>query len=238
MLKDVSIEVYGGEVLSLTGPNGSGKSTLLRCIEGILRYKGYVFIDNKDIRQMNRNEIAKRIGYVPQYQPQVFPSTVFDTVLMGRYPHASWLPSEHDINIVAQVLELLSISKFALRDIDQLSGGEKQKVFIARTLAQETDILLLDEPTSNLDLRHQLEVLKIIRSLAEERGCAIIVAMHDLNLAARYSDTIVMLKNGSVHAAGKPDVILTEQNIREVYGVEVKIVNNNGEKIIVPLHAV
>lgn len=236
VLKGVSMEVEKGEILSLIGPNGSGKSTLLRCINRIIDpQKGAVFIDGENISSLGRREIAKLIGYVPQASSQSFPTTVFDTVLMGRRPHISWTPSGHDFEVVSEVLNLLGINEFALRDINELSGGERQKVIIARAVAQEAEVLLLDEPTSHLDLRHQLEVLELIGKLAKQRGITVILALHDLNLAARYSSKIIMLKEGRVHAIGTPEEVITKENIKRVYGVKSEIIRGAGCWSIVPL---
>jgi len=168
--------VEEGEILTLLGPNGSGKTTLLRCIVRILNpERGCIFINEKQISKMKREQLARKIGYVPQSESSSFPVTVFDTVLMGRKPYLSWNPTFKDFRIVSEVLHLLGLEEFALRDLNELSGGEKQKVLIARTIAQGPEIMLLDEPTSSLDLKHQLEVLEVVRSLAKEKGISVIM---------------------------------------------------------------
>jgi len=174
VLEDINLEVEEGEILTLLGPNGSGKTTLLRCIVRILNpERGCIFINEKQISKMKREQLAKRIGYVPQSESSSFPVTVFDTVLMGRKPYLSWNPTFKDFRIVSEVLHLLGLEEFTLRDLNELSGGEKQKVLIARTIAQGPEIMLLDEPTSSLDLKHQLEVLEVVRSLAKEKGISV-----------------------------------------------------------------
>jgi len=236
VIKDICLEVAESEILGIVGPNGAGKSTLIRCIDRILApQKGTVLLDGKDIKKLNRMEIARKMGYVPQSASQIFSTTVFDTVLMGRRPHLSWRSNEKDIGKVLEVLQMLKIEDLAMRDINELSGGQKQKVFIARALAQEPDVLLLDEPTSNLDIKHQLEVMEIIKNIVRDKGISAVIAIHDLNLAARYSDRIVMMDNGRIFAAGNPSSVLTQDNIKLVYGVEVIVSNHNGTPYIIPL---
>ena len=226
-------------MLSVVGPNGAGKSTLLRCIDRILKpQRGDILLDGRDIKEMHLMELARRMGYIPQSSAQVFPATVFDTVLMGRRPHLGWRSSEQDVEKVLDILKLLGIVKFAMRDFDELSGGQQQKVLIARALAQEPDILLLDEPTSNLDIRHQLEVMEIIKKLVVEKGISAIMAVHDLNLASRFADKVIMMNGGSIVSAGDPPSVLSPKNIASVYGVEVEVVNRKGAPFIVPIRSV
>ncbi|VVB72270.1 Cobalamin import ATP-binding protein BtuD [uncultured archaeon] len=237
ILDNLDIEVENSEVLSLVGPNGSGKTTLIKCIDRILKPKGSILLDGKEIADMSRQDIARQIGYVPQSSSTPLATTVFDTVLMGRRPHISWRVSDIDLEKVAEVLERLHLEELAMRDFAQLSGGQKQKVLIARALAQEPAVLLLDEPTSNLDMKHQLEVMETISSLVREKGISAVMAVHDLNLASRFSDKLVMLKNGRVYAAGEPKVLLNEANICTVYGIEAIVMNAVGRPYIVPLRS-
>jgi len=238
-LEDVTVKVAEGEVLGLVGPNGSGKTTLLRCINNILKpKKGVVLIEEKDTRNIKLRELAKLIGYVPQVTTSSFPSTVFDIVLLGRRPYVTWGVSSRDKEIVSQILSLMGIEDLALRRLNELSGGERQKVIIARALAQEPQVLLLDEPTSNLDIKHQLEVLGIIRSVVKQKAIAAVIAIHDLNLASRFSDKIVLLYKGRIYDAGEPAKVLTQENIKTVYGVDVEIYNNSGIPYIVPVRPV
>lgn len=227
VLKDVDFAMEVGEVLSIVGPNGSGKSTLLRCINRILKTKqNTVLIDGKDTSKLNLKELSKIMGYVPQISTSIFPFTVFDVVLMGRKPYIHWSLSERDYEIVAETLDFLGIGELAMRHFNELSGGEQQKVIIARALAQEPQILLLDEPTSSLDIKHQLEILCTLKSLAQTKHCSVIMAMHDLNLASRFSDRMLMLKKGCIFAVGAPDAVLTEENIEAVYGVKARVTNS------------
>ena len=239
VLKNVSIEVGTQEVLGVLGPNGAGKSTLLKCIDGILTPQtGSILLDDWDIKKMSRIELAKKIGYIPQSLSHAFSATVFDAVLMGRRPHLGWRTSEKDTEKVLETLHMLHIEDLAMRDINELSGGQIQKVFIARALTQEPDVLLLDEPTSNLDIRHQLEVMHTIKSIVRKKGISAIMAIHDLNLAARYADRIIMMNSGTIFSAGDPASVLTPENIKQVYGVEAEVNKNNGKLYIVPTRAI
>lgn len=227
----VTIELNKGEIVSLVGPNGAGKSTLLKCIDRILKpQSGVVYLDGKDASKEDLRKLSKILGYVPQNTADVFPFTVFDIVLMGRRPHIGWRVSKKDVAIVAQTLKFMGIEELGARYFDELSGGEKQKVAISRALAQEPVVLLLDEPTSNLDIRHQLEVMRIVARLVYEKGISTIMAMHDLNLASRFSDRMVILKNRQVFKAGEPGLVLNKENIRTAYGVEAQITNGHGGK--------
>lgn len=224
VLKDVDFSVDVGEVLSIVGPNGSGKSTLLKCINRILKTKqNTVFVNNEDVTKINLKELSKLIGYVPQSSTSTFPFTVFDIVLMGRRPYINWNLSERDSEIVAKMLDFLGIGDLAMRHFNELSGGEQQKVIIARALAQQPQVLLLDEPTSSLDIRHQLEILCILRSLTQDKERLVVVSMHDLNLASRFSDRMLMLKNGAIFACGTPKEVLTEGNIEVIYGIKSNV---------------
>ena len=236
VLDNICLELAPSEILGIVGPNGSGKSTLIRCIDNILKpQRGSILLEGQEVRRLSQMEIARRMGYVPQSSPHIFPTTVFDTVLMGRRPHASWRSSEKDVDIVVEVLELLGIEDFALKDFGELSGGEQQRVLLARALAQEADVLLLDEPTSNLDIRHQLEAMGILRNLVRERGLSVIMAIHDLNLAARYADRVIMLNGGEIFDAGDPVSVFTAENIAHVYGVEAAVKNDDGSPYIILL---
>lgn len=239
VLKSVCLELAQSEMLGIVGPNGTGKSTLIRCINRILApQKGSILLDERETKEMRRMELAKKLGYIPQSGHHSFPAAVFDVVLMGRRPHLSWRSSEKDEEKVLDMLQMLNIEHLAMRDINELSGGQQQKVFIARALAQEPEVLLLDEPTSNLDIRHQLEVMDIIKTIVKEKGISAIMAIHDLNLAARYTDRIIMMNSGKIFAAGNPVSILTPDNIKCVYGVEAEVNNSNGSPYIVPIRPV
>jgi len=179
------------------------------------------------------------VGYVPQSTTEVFPYTVFDIVLMGRRPHIGWRVTGNDVKIVSRTLKFMGIEEFASRYFDELSGGEKQKIAMARALAQEPEVLLLDEPTSNLDIKHQLEVMNIVKKLVWERKISAVMAMHDLNLASRFSDSIVMLKDKKVFKVGDPKSILISENIERVYGVRAEVIKDSkGMPYIMPIEPV
>lgn len=237
ILDNLNLVVEDSEVLGLVGPNGSGKTTLIKCMDKILKPKGSILIDGRDIDTVSRTDLAKRLGYVPQSSSTPLATTVFDTVLMGRRPHISWRVSDSDLDKVADILGLLHLEYLAMRDFSQLSGGQKQKVLIARALAQEPEVLLLDEPTSSLDMKHQLEVMETISSLVKEKKISAVMALHDLNLASMFVDKLAILKGGKIYAAGEPIDLLNAKNIRDVYGVEAVVMNNLDRPYIVPLRS-
>ena len=233
ILKDISFKIDKAEIIGIVGPNGSGKSTLLKNLDGILKPRdGIINIENQDQKEMRRREIAKKIAYVPQREENLFPTTVFETVLMGRKPHITWMESKNDKMIVAETLDRLGMGDYTLRDINQLSGGERQKVYIARAIVQKPRILLLDEPTANLDLKHQIEVLDLLLETKKE-GVMIIIAIHDLNLALKYCDKLIILDKGKIFACGGKET-LSRENVEAVYGVKVSILRNNGRFYIIP----
>jgi iron complex transport system ATP-binding protein len=234
VLEEASFTVGRGEVLAILGTNGTGKTTLLKCINRILTpAAGTVWIQHEPISGLSRNALAQKMGYVEQ-QRSGSRATVFNTVLLGRKPYIRWDITQNDMAIAAQALETLGLSDFALRYLDELSGGELQKVVIARALAQEPEILLMDEPTSSLDLKNQLEVVNLIRQISREQGIAAVVAMHDLNLALRFADRFILLKDKTIYAAGGSEVI-NPDNIEAVYAVPVTIAAHNGNRVVIPL---
>lgn len=233
VLQDVNFNVKKGDLVSILGVNGSGKSTLIKCINCILKYKqGVIQVENRNIKKMKGIEVAQKIGYVPQKSDTGF-LTVFDAVLMGRKPYIKWDVSKKDIKLTERILKVMGLEAYALRYINELSGGELQKVVIARALVQDPQILLLDEPTSDLDLKNQLEVMNIIKDVCQEHRITSLVVMHDINLALRYSDKFIILKEGRVFSTGGPEII-TSEAIKEAYGVEVQIENFQGFPLIIP----
>jgi len=221
-LRGVTLSVDKGEVLALVGPNGAGKTTLLKTIDGVIRkYVGSVYVDGREARQLSQRELAKLLGYVPQRLEQVVPIAVKDFILTGRRPH-SQLVGGGDWAVVERALKAVEAWHLRDRPLSTLSGGELQRVLIARALAAEPRSLLLDEPTANLDPRFQLEILRLVKKLASE-GMCIVMSLHDLTHAYRYADKVAMLKNGAVYAAGPPEEVLTEKNIYEVYGVKAVV---------------
>lgn len=234
VLKEISALIRGPQVVSILGPNGVGKSTLIHCINKILEPTGgKVFLDDVETTEYSLKDMAKRISYVPYSSSDTFPLTVVDTVLLGRHPHAGWKTTDEDLRKVYEVLERLEISDLAMRFFNELSAGQHQKVMLARGLVQEPDVILLDEPTSNLDIRHQLGISRMLRELSRTDGILVIMISHDLNIAARYSDNIILMHEGRIFAAGSPKNVLTEENIRTVYGVESKIIDDEGRPYIV-----
>ncbi|MFC1557023.1 ABC transporter ATP-binding protein [candidate division KSB1 bacterium] len=233
VLKGISLDIAAGEFAAIIGPNGSGKTTLIRCIDGILRpAAGSVLIDERDIRTLSDRERARKIAYVPQSEERRFPIRVFCSVLMGRKPCFSWAPGKDDLHKTAETIDFLGLSEVSKRDINQLSGGQRQKVDIARALVLEPEILLLDEPTTNLDFRHQLEILDVLKHLSG-KGVTVIMAIHDLSLAGRYADRVVILDRGAVFASGGTEII-TPEHIERVYGVKVSIINNHDGFFVIP----
>ena len=234
VLAGVSFHLDKGQILGVLGVNGAGKSTLLKCINRILRTKrDTVFLNGKDIHQMRGEEIARGMGYVPQKYGHE-PLTVFDTVLLGRRPHIRWAATRKDLEVVESILHLMHLEHFALRPVIQLSGGEAQKVMIARALAQDPEILLLDEPLSNLDLKNQIEVMHLLVQAVRQRGLAAILSVHDLNLALRFADFFLLLKDGKVHTFATREAI-TAEVIEEVYGVKVILQEVQGYPVMIAL---
>jgi iron complex transport system ATP-binding protein len=232
VLRDVSFQLKAGQILAILGVNGAGKTTLLKCINRVLRpASGSVFVDGRDVGLMRGREIACSIGYVPQRYAEEDLS-VFDTVLLGRKPYLQWRATRSDIQIVESLLIQLGLEPLAMRPVKLLSGGEIQKVILARALAQEPSLLLLDEPTSNLDLKNQLEVVSIIQKAVRTQGISAIFAVHDINLALRCADRIMLLKDGRVHLEGDP-AALTPEILREVYGIHSVIGEVHGHRVMV-----
>ena len=238
VLERIDFSIDARELTGLIGPNGSGKSTLLKCIDTILQPRGAVLLDGRDVLTMERGERARRIGLVPQQGGSAMGATVMETVLMGRRPHSSWRLRERDLDIATESIERLGIGDLAGRDFSSLSGGQKQMVFLARALCQQPQVLLLDEPTSALDIRHQMAVLDIMRDLVAEKSMVALVALHDLNLGARYADSMLVLRNGRIHAAGRPDDLYQPEMIKEVYGVEALVIRVLDRPHVVPISPV
>jgi len=234
VLSGVSFSMESGTVSAILGVNGSGKSTLLKCINRILRpAKGVVFLDEMDLHKLAQTQIARHIGYVPQkYTDSRL--TVFDTVLLGRKPYIKWAATKRDIEIAEHAISRMKLEKFVLRPVSELSGGEMQKVIIARALAQEPDILLLDEPTSNLDLKNQVEVMNIITEVAREKKVTVMISVHDLNLALRFAGVFLLLKDGVIRECGSKESI-TPRIIREVYEVDIVLGEVGGYSVAIPV---
>ena len=234
ILNGIEFKIRQNEILSILGPNGVGKTTLLKCMNAILKPKsGAIYIEEEDVLKLGRIEIAKKLAYVPQ-RAETGRLTAFDAILLGRRPHIKWNLSEKDLKIVNSAIKKMNLEDLALRYIDEMSGGEIQKVSIARALVQEPKVLLLDEPTSSLDLRNQLGILDIIKQVVKGHNVSAIMTMHDLNLALRYSDKFIFLKNGTIYSAGSREEV-TPEMIEEVYGVSVAIEELHGHPVVIPL---
>ncbi|MDX9991326.1 MAG: heme ABC transporter ATP-binding protein [Anaerolineales bacterium] len=239
VIKNISFGIEKGEILALVGPNGSGKSTLIRALSGILpASRGTVSLFGRPMSGLNPIERARQIAVVPQgvQLPPAF--SVIETVLFGRTPYLNFLGqlSARDKRIARDSLARVDALSLAERRVGELSGGEQQRVLLARALAQSTPILLLDEPTSHLDLHHQMTLMQLVRGLVREGGLTVLIALHDLNLAARYADRIALLENGELKAVGKPADILTQDTLSRVYGWPVQVIPHpfHGTPLVLP----
>lgn len=234
VLNGVSFSVQADDVVSILGPNGVGKTTLIKCIDKVLKPDaGSVFIQGSDLHRMNKKEIAKNIGYVAQ-KSEISRTTVFDSVLLGRKPHFDWNTTEKDIRLAGRVLHLLGLDGLALKYVDEISGGEYQLVQIARVLVQQPKVVLLDEPTSSLDLSNQHMIMHLIRNIVKKNHMVAVMIIHDLNLSIRHSDKFVMMKDGLVYAAGGHEII-TPENIKAVYNIDAYVESVRGIPIVIPI---
>jgi iron complex transport system ATP-binding protein len=234
VLENVTFNVKEGELVAILGPNGVGKTTLLRCINAILKPQhGTILIDNEDLKHLHGMDVAKKIGYVAQHNEAVR-LTAFDAILLGRKPHIRWNVSKKDMEIVDAAIKKLGLEHLMLRYIDEMSGGEFQKVCIARAIVQEPKALLLDEPTASLDLKNQLDILGFIKHVVSGHGITGLMAVHDLNTALRYSDRFLFMKSGKILAYGNIEDV-TPDMIEEVYGVKVIVENCKGNIVVIPI---
>jgi iron complex transport system ATP-binding protein len=240
VLKDVNFGVESGQFLGILGPNGSGKTTLLKSISRVLKPKrGSILVGDKDIYEMKSVDVAKQLAVVPQETPMTFDFTALEVVLMGRNPHMTRFKMEgkNDLEIAKHAMEITRTWEFADRSVTELSGGERQRVIIARALTQEPQILLLDEPTTHLDISNQLEIMDLIKHLCETRKLLIVAVFHDFNLAARYCDSIILLKDGKIVALGKADDTLTSKNVKKVFSVDTIVKKHpiTGQLHVIPI---
>lgn len=233
ILKEITFALDKGSFTALMGMNGSGKSTLLKNMAALLSYhKGCILLNGKEMKEYGKRELAQNLSYIAQNNAPAR-IKVYDAVLIGRKPYIQYFPTEKDHRIVREVMEYLNLQSFSLKYLDELSGGEVQKVFVARALAQEPEVLLLDEPTSALDLKNQLEVMEIVRKYCQEKEIMTIISIHDINLALRYATNYIFLKDQRIHAHGGIE-ILNPQLFAEVYAVEVDLYHLNGHSFIIP----
>ena len=229
IIRNLNLGIPAGKTTVLVGANGCGKSTLLRGLAKLLKPKsGTVYLDGKDISKLKAKNVAKKLGMLPQSPTAPEGLTVRDLVAMGRYPYQSWMQqwSTEDGEKVAEALEITTMTKLADRALDSLSGGQRQRAWIAMVLAQDTDILLLDEPTTFLDLSHQVDLLDLLDELQETKQKTIVMILHDLNLSCRYADYLVAVQQGKVYATGTPEQVMTEETVRDVFDLECRIVSD------------
>ncbi|KOU67447.1 ABC transporter [Streptomyces sp. WM4235] len=235
----LDVTIPRGVVTTIIGPNGCGKSTLLRTLSRLLKpTSGSVVLDGEDIARLRTRDVAKKLGLLPQAPVAPEGLTVADLVARGRHPHQSWLRqwSSDDADVVERALAMTGVADLADRPVDALSGGQRQRVWISMTLAQGTDLLLLDEPTTYLDLAHAVDVLDLVDDL-HESGCTVVMVLHDLNLAARYSDNLVVMKTGSVLAQGHPRDVLTAELLLEAFGLRAMVIEDpvGDRPLVVPI---
>lgn len=237
ILKAVDFRVRTGGMTTILGPNGSGKTTLFRCITGLWKpQRGDIVFGDRDISGISHAERAKIFAVVPQEHEPPFPYSVLDVVLMGRVSHVGLFasPSESDYQVAQEAIHIVGISRLSDRAYTKISGGERQLVLIARALSQEAPILLLDEPTSHLDFRNQVVVLKKVREITREKGLTVLMTLHDPNLAMLFSDKVVVLNGGSVICTGSPQAVITEDTMKRVYGIDVSLIPWNGTRVVYP----
>jgi iron complex transport system ATP-binding protein len=239
VIDDLDVSIPPGVITTIIGPNGCGKSTLLRTLTRLLKpARGTVVLDGEDIGGLRTRDVAKKLGLLPQAPVAPEGLTVGDLVARGRHPHQSWLRqwSSDDVGVVERALAMTGVADLADRPVDSLSGGQRQRVWISMTLAQGTDLLLLDEPTTYLDLAHAIDVLDLVDDL-HESGCTVVMVLHDLNLATRYSDNLIVMRAGSVLAQGHPRDVITADLLYEAFGLRAKVVDDpvGDRPLIVPI---
>nr|WP_237498573.1 MULTISPECIES: ABC transporter ATP-binding protein [unclassified Streptomyces] len=239
VIEKLDVEIPSGVVTTIIGPNGCGKSTLLRTLTRLLKPAGgAVVLDGEDIARLRTRDVAKKLGLLPQSPVAPEGLTVSDLVARGRHPHQSWLRqwSSDDADVVRRALAMTGVSDLADRPVDSLSGGQRQRVWISMTLAQGTDLLLLDEPTTYLDLAHAIDVLDLVDDL-HESGCTVVMVLHDLNLATRYSDNLVVMREGAILAQGHPRDVITAELLDEAFGLRAKVIEDpvGDRPLIVPI---
>ncbi len=236
VLKGIDLTLDRPELVCVIGPNGVGKTTMVKCFNRILKpSSGSILLDGEDVSSMTLMELARKMAFVPNRMESVFRSSVAETVLMGRFPFSEWATSDTDLELVDSAMDALDIQSLSSRDVGELSSGQVQKVLIARGLAQQPRILILDEPTSNLDVKHQMEVMSFLRRYAAEENVIVLMVCHDLNLTSAYADRIVMVSDGRVFSDGSPWDVMTAENIGEVYGVSSQIIDVGGKPHVILL---
>ncbi len=234
VLRDITFSLKRGQIMAVVGVNGAGKSTLLKCINRILKPQtGSVLIDDMNAEGISQRALARRVSYTPQ-RPHMENLTVFDAVLLGRRPHINGRSTLHDHQVTRKTIEIMNLQQLALRPMRELSGGEVQKVVIARALSQQPEVLLLDEPTSHLDMKNAIEVISLLKRIAFNQKISILAAMHDLNMALRFADAFLLIRDGVIHnVLNKAD--LTEESLRDTFDVPVRIGWLHDQPVIVPI---
>lgn len=235
VLEDINLKIEGPGLVCIIGPNGVGKSTLVKMINKLLKpVQGEVLIDGRSTEEMTHKEIADFVGFVPAGTMDVFSMTVIDTVLIGRHNKSKWKTTQEDLEVVYRVLDMLDLKDLSMRGFNELSAGQHQRVALARGLAMETPAIILDEPTSNLDVKHQVYVTELLRAIAIQQNKLIIMICHDLNIAARYAHhIIVMAPPGVVDRVGTPEEVITEDVIRRIYGIDCEIVTVEDSPLVI-----
>jgi len=229
VIHDVNMTLDEPGFYCIIGPNGVGKSTMIKCINRILKpSSGKVYINDRDTEEMKLKEIAEFIGYVPVQSQDVFSLPVIDSILLGRQKESKWKTTDEDLDIATRVMKMMGIEDLAMRGFNQLSAGQHQKVAICRGLAQQTPMLILDEPTANLDVQHQVYVSELLRALAIKEGMIVLMISHDLNIAAKYAHKVIAMEKGTIVDFGTPTEVLTEEAIRRIYNVECTVDTSEG----------
>ncbi len=236
VFKDISLVLDKPELTCVLGPNGVGKTTLVKCINKLLKpTSGSVLINGRDSREISLLEMARMMAYVPNSTSNVFSTSVAEAILMGRHPHAGWTTSNTDIESVDRAMDVMELQELASREIKELSAGQLQRVMIARGLVQEPKLLILDEPTSNLDIKHQMAVMMFLKDYARDQKIMVLMVCHDLNITAAFADRVIVMSDGGIYADGSANKVLNEKTVKDVYDVECKVIDVNGKPHVIML---
>lgn len=236
LFSGIGFDLDRPELVCILGPNGVGKTTLVKCLNKLLRPTGgTVLLDGTDLSGMRLMDVARKMAFVPNHATTTFRTTVSETVLMGRFPHAQWSTSDEDLDIVDSIITRMDLQDLSDKDLGELSSGQLQRVMIARGLAQQPEILILDEPTSNLDVKNQMDVMRFLRGYARENGVIVLMVCHDLNITSAFADRIIMMCDGGIIADGTSHEVMTESNISTVYGVRSKVIDVEGSPHVILL---